>query len=171
MARKTSLREFQQRVAERLAQAAVTRRTPSKLGFQIGARNWIVNLDEVREVIPVPQLSNVPLTKRWFLGVANVRGDLYSVVDFSSFLGSEATSGGFERRVLLLSDKFIGGSGILVSRMLGLRNPDQLEKIDVSETEKQPWHNASYRDQAGVVWRELDVNALATDNEFLQVSH
>jgi twitching motility protein PilI len=169
VARKTSLREFQQRVAERLALAATKQSSPSKLGFQVAGRNWLVNLDEVREVIPVPTMSNVPLTKRWYLGVANVRGDLYSVVDFSMYQGNDATAGGFERRVILLSDKIMVGSGILVSRMLGLRNLDQLERVPAPESSDKAWYSGAYRDQSGAVWRDLNVRALAEDEQFLAV--
>jgi twitching motility protein PilI len=30
-----------------------------------------------------------PLTQPWFLGLANIRGNLYSVVDLAGFLGRE----------------------------------------------------------------------------------
>ena len=38
-------------------------------------------------MIPVPPITPVPLTRPWFRGVANVRGNLYSVVDFAAFVG------------------------------------------------------------------------------------
>ena len=39
----------------------------------------------------MPEVSLVPLTKDWFLGVANVRGVLYGVSDFAAFGGIAAT--------------------------------------------------------------------------------
>ena len=74
MARKVGLREFQIQVAERLRTAATRKTLSSKLGFQIGSSNWFVALEQVSEVIPVPQPMAVPLTQPWFRGVANVRG-------------------------------------------------------------------------------------------------
>ena len=35
----------------------------------------------------MPAIATVPLTQPWFLGVANIRGNLYSVVDFAGFVG------------------------------------------------------------------------------------
>ncbi len=168
MARRTSLREFQLSVANRLRDLASRKTAPSKLGFQVGGENWIVNLVDVSEVIPVPQVMDVPLTREWFRGVANIRGNLYSIVDFAAFSGGDATGAGMERRVILLSDKQIAGSGLLISRMLGLRNPEQFTR-EPDEDGRAPWIKAVFRDQAGARWRELDVAALANEAAFLEV--
>src|SRR6185503_1116644 len=125
MARRTGLREFQLSVAERLRTAATRAAVSSKLGFQVAGDNWFVALHQVNEVIPVPPMVPVPLTHPWFRGVANVRGNLYGMVDFSAFQGGESIGPGMERRVILLSDRLVGGCGLVVSRMLGLRNPEQ----------------------------------------------
>src|SRR5450759_4949428 len=115
MARRTSLREFQLSVANRLRDLASRKTVASKLGFRVGPDNWFVSLADVSEVIPVPAIMPVPLTQNWFRGVANVRGKLYSIGDFSAFLGSEAIGPGMERRAILISDKQIEGSGLMVS--------------------------------------------------------
>lgn len=169
MARRTSLREFQLSVANRLRDLASRKTVASKLGFQVGPDNWIVNLVDVSEVIPVPQVMSVPLTREWFRGVANIRGNLYSIVDFAMFQGSsEAIAAGMERRVILLSDKQIAGSGLMISRMLGLRNPEQFIP-DESGGAPAPWVKGVFRDPAGMLWRELDVAALVQDAGFLEV--
>ena len=56
MARRTGLREFQLSVAERLRTAATRTTVSSRLGFQVGADNWFVALNQVNEVIPVPTM-------------------------------------------------------------------------------------------------------------------
>ena len=84
-----SLRDYQRELAERLRQADSTR-SASKLGVQVGSETWLIDLVEAGEVIPVPPITPVPLTRPWFRGVANVRGNLYSVVDFAAFLGAGA---------------------------------------------------------------------------------
>lgn len=172
MARKTSLREFQLSVANRLRDLASRKTVASKLGFQVGGENWIVNLVDVSEVIPVPQIMQVPLTRSWFRGVANVRGNLYSIADFAAFQGAEQTSQGAERRVILLSDRRIAGSGLLIGRMLGLRNPEQLTR-EPDPASMPTWVRGVFRDPAGMQWKELDVAALADDPKFLEagVSH
>ncbi len=102
MSRRTGLREFQLSVAERIRTASSRAALSSKLGFQVGSDNWFVALHQVNEVIPVPQAVTVPLTHSWFRGVANVRGNLYSMVDFAAFQGGEPIAPGMERRVILV---------------------------------------------------------------------
>ena len=115
MARRTGLREFQIAVAERLRTASTRTALASKLGFQVGGENWFVALHQVSEVIPVPSMVPVPRTHSWFRGVSNVRGNLYSIVDFAAYQGRDPTPGGMERRVILVSDRLVGGAGLLVS--------------------------------------------------------
>jgi twitching motility protein PilI len=154
MASKSNLREFQRSVAERLRDTSKLRTFASKLGFQVGEENCFVS---------------VPQTKHWFQGVANVRGKLFAVADFSAFQGGAATAQSAERCVVLLSDRFLEASGIMVNRMLGLRNPESFERVDASHA-MRPWVKAQYRDPNGVQWFELDVAVLAKSAAFLEVS-
>jgi twitching motility protein PilI len=168
MARRTGLREFQLSVAEKLRTAATRTALSSKLGFQVGADNWFVALHQVSEVIPVPQMMAVPLTHSWFRGVANVRGNLYSMVDLSAFHGGDPIGPGMERRVILISDRLVGGSGLLVSRMLGLRNPEQFNPAE-RPANAPAWLAAAYTDAGGTRWLELDLPLLVREQRFLEV--
>ena len=170
MARKTSLREFQQNVAQRLRELASRKTVASKLGFQVGTENWLVTLSDVSEVIPVPATIPVPMTLGWFRGVANIRGKLYSVADFSAFQGDAPIGPGMERRVILISERLIEGSGLMVNRMLGLRNPEHFTTETATDASAdRPWVKARFRDQAGLLWHELDLPALAGNLRFLEV--
>ncbi len=168
MARRTGLREFQLAVAERLRTASTRAALASKLGFQVGADNWFVALHQVSEVIPVPASVHVPLTHSWFRGVANVRGNLYSMVDFSAFQGGEPIASGIERRVILVSERLVGGAGLLVSRMLGLRNPEQFSGAP-KPADSPAWVAAAFTDAGGTRWLELDLPALVRERRFLEV--
>ena len=168
MSRRSGLREFQLSVAERIRTASTRTSLASKLGFQVGADNWFVALHQVNEVIPVPAAVPVPLTHSWFRGVANIRGNLYSMVDFSAYQGGEAIAPGMERRVILISDKLVGGAGLLVSRMLGLRNPEQFSAAP-RPADASPWVGGVFSDAGGSRWLELDLPALVREQRFLEV--
>ena len=168
MARRTGLREFQISVAERIRNASARAALSSKLGFQVGNENWFVALNQVNEVIPVPRAAQVPLTHSWFRGVANIRGNLYSVLDFAAFQGGEPIGAGMERRVFLISERLIGGAGLLVSRMLGLRNPEQFARA-ARPADAAPWVGGVYSDAGGTRWMELDLPALVRERRFLEV--
>lgn len=169
MARKTSLREYQTAVAERLRTAAQRgAAAASKLGFMVGDTRWIMNLQDVAEVLPVPPIVAIPLTKAYFIGTCNVRGNLYGVVDFSAFMGRSPMTPSVESRLLLLPSTFVQGAALLVSRMAGLRSPEAFVQGD-REHDAPSWVANTYRDADGQVWSELDVGSLAQHEQFLNV--
>ena len=139
----------------------------SKVGVQIGNERWLVNLSDVSEVIPLPKLLPVPLTKRWFNGMANVRGVLYGVVDFSDFLAGEPTHVNMDSRLLLIHSRFNVNAGVIVHHMLGLKNPEQLQAVEGSSLPE--WVSAEYADADGQVWKELRMQGLIGQPEFLNV--
>ena len=169
MARKISLREFQESVVAKLQSLAASGAAQvSKLGVQVGSQFWLVNLSDISEALPVPALTTVPLAQPWFFGVANFRGNLYGIVDFCHFLGGTPTHLGVDCRLLLVHPKFMVNSGVVVSRMMGLRNPEQMQPVEAEE-EPLPWIVAEYRDEAGNLWRELNMRALTEHARFLSV--
>ena len=167
MATRISLRDYQRDLAARL-QSAGAGRAASKLGLEVAGARWLVDLTDAGEVIPVPGITPVPLTRPWFRGVASIRGNLFSVVDIGAFLGGGAATPGEQARLLLLSERFRMGSALLVDRSLGLRNPEQLQERAATH-KHAPWIKAEYDDALGDHWRELDVAQLVQDPEFLSV--
>ena len=169
MARKSNLREFQLRLAERLRDPSKLRALASMLGFQIADENWFVPLADVAEVIQVPSFVPVPQTKAWFEGIASVRGKLYALADFSAFHGGVPITQGMERRVVLINQRLLEASGIIVSRTLGLRNPDSFTREEGLDPSR-PWVKGRYRDSNGAIWLELDIAVLAKNAAFLDVA-
>ena len=162
---RTSLRDYQRDLAERLrnAQGAAN---ASMLGVQIDDEAWLVDLREAGEVIPVPPITPLPLTRPWFKGLTNIRGNLYSVVDFAAFLQKRPVAPGDQARLLLLGDRFRLGAALLVDRSLGLRNPAQLER---RKGALAGWARAQYADAEGRLWKELDLTQLVQHPDFLGV--
>lgn len=165
MAQRTSLRDYQRDLAERLKNAGVGR-SASKLGLQVGGEAWLVDLVDAGEVLPVPAITAVPLTRPWFKGMANIRGNLYSVVDFPAFLGRAPTAVGDQSRLLLVGERFRLAAALLVDRSLGLRNPAQLQRRG---GETAQWARAEYTDADGKEWKELDLPQLVQHPDFLSV--
>lgn len=168
MAARTSLRDYQRDLAARL-QNAGSAQVASKLGLQVCGERWLLDLRDAGEVIPVPPVTPVPLTRPWFRGVANIRGNLVCVIDFGAFLGIGTASAGEQARLVLLNERFRMGSALLVDRSLGLRSDEQLSERARAGT-PAPWLRAEYDDALGDSWRELDLAQLAQDPEFLSVA-
>jgi twitching motility protein PilI len=167
VAKQISLREFQQGLAQRLREAQAEAEPTSRLGVQAGKDNWLLKLDEAGEMLPLPEISAVPLTRPWYLGLANIRGVLSSVVDFAAFAGGPATVRTPDCRLLLIAERFQAFSGLVISRMLGLKNVQAMQPVQ--ETSERPWIAGAFRDDEGRLWHELDIGSLVTHEDFLHV--
>jgi twitching motility protein PilI len=167
-AARLDLRSFQKELASRLASKTAAQVESSRLGIACGARRWLIRLGDAGEVIAVPPVVTVPLTKPWFLGLANIRGNLYSVIDFPAFLGEGTVAATALARLVLLSPRGGESVGIVVERVLGLRNLAQFTAEPLNDG-APPWQVARWRDAEGVSWQEIDLGQLARDPAFLQV--
>lgn len=166
---KLDLRTFQQELATRLASKTVAQVESSRLGLASGGEQWLIRLADVGEVIAVPPLASVPHTQPWFLGVANIRGNLCSVIDFAGFMGRDATVLTAQNRLVLFGAR--AGSlraGFVVQCVLGLRNVGALEGAPRSDGAPD-WHGERWVDADGGVWQEIDLARLARDPAFLRV--
>lgn len=162
MSKRFNLREFQQQVLDRLQAQTAGDSRQSTLGIQLGQENWLVDMTDISEVMPIPPLTPVPLTKSWYCGVANVRGNLYSIIDLNTYTRQEATLRDAQNRVMLLGPRFAFNAGLLVSRVLGLRNTEGWPQSDEGGL-------ISYQDPSGEKWRKLDIHQLLSQPEFLQI--
>lgn len=167
MANRISLREFQKDLAERLSSARRGEATRASLGIQAGQEYWLLDLGDAGEILPTPDLTHVPLTQSWFDGIANIRGTLYAVVDFSAFQGGVPISRSGENRLLLVGGRFGMNSALRVTRALGLRNLDEMELQQ--ETDSRPWVGEQYVDKQGRIWRRLMLKNLLSQTQFLEI--
>jgi twitching motility protein PilI len=111
--------------------------------------------------LSLPPLAPVPLTKQWFCGVANVRGNLYCVADMAAFLHQGAASGALANRLLLVAERYAVNAALLVDKVFGLRDARNWQK-DALQTDQ-------YFDEQGVAWRKLNVAGLIEQPDFLQI--
>ena len=167
-AARLDLRSFQQELATRLASKTAAQVESSRLGIASAETRWLIRLSDAGEVIAVPPIVTVPLTQRWFLGLANIRGNLFSVIDFQAFLGGAPVATGNLARLILLGARGELSVGIVVERVLGLRNLAQLEPIE-NDTNAPAWYVQRWRDADHTAWQEIDFAKLARDPAFLQV--
>ena len=169
MARKKNLREFQENLAKRLAEAQVSNHR-TLLAVETQNMGWLIDLTDTGEVLPVPTLTRVPLTRRWLRGIANVRGVLHGVIDFAAFHGDPLTPLTGRSRLILLSNQHqhSAGTALLFSQTSGLRRMEEFD-ADHGSRPEHPWVSEALRDMWDRQWLKLDVNALAAAPEFLDV--
>lgn len=167
MRKKISRREFQSHLANRLAGTG-TQSAAGLLGIQAGSGYWLLDLPDSGEIIPLTALTDVPLTRDWFAGIASIRGNLYAVTDFARFQGDAATPRNSAARLLLIGSRHGANAALLVTRMLGLRNVDTLSAAPVGP-DAPAWADAAYTDNAGRLWKKLNVRKLLADEAFMEI--
>ena len=114
----------------------------------------------------------MPHTNDWFLGVANLRGGLYGVVDLARFLGVSRGATDFTRdqaRFVVFNPNFELNCALLVDRLAGLRSAEQLIVDADAPRTRPPFAGERYRDSAGRIWQELNLAALANDDAFMRI--
>jgi len=166
MAKRISLREFQQDLTRRLQEIGSSGRRSALLAVVAGSENWLVDLADAGEIIAINALTEVPLTQNWFRGLANVRGNLYSVVDLAAFCGEMPSPLSNESRMMLIGARHGLNAALLVNRALGLRNPDDFE-VEESSSDPRPWVGHVLRDHQNRLWKQLIVRPLLVDPRFL----
>ncbi len=170
-ARRTRMREFQAQLLERMQAAkSGTDVRISQLGVSIGGARWLLDLTEASEIISVGTITPVPLTHDWYLGLANVRGNLLSVIDFARFQGGAITPVNSESRIIAFAPALSFNSGLLVSKVLGLRNIVEMELLrDETPGVEQNWATHRFRDRESQLWQRLDLSLVVQDPRFLHV--
>ena len=167
MSKKISLHEFQSYLAARLAGTS-NQSSAGLLGVQAGPDYWLLDLADSGEIVPLTPLTEVPLTKPWFAGIANIRGNLHSVVDLSAFVGKEATPRNTSSRLLLIGTRHGSNAALLVNRMIGLRNVEALNP-EAAAPDAQAWALEAYTDNEGRRWSKLKVRELLADEAFMDI--
>jgi twitching motility protein PilI len=184
MAKRISLRDFQQGLSERLVSARRGEGAQALLGIESGSADlpggshWLIDLADSGEVTPLPPLTPAPLTQPWFAGIANIRGMLYGVVDFSAWRGGAPTPINAQARLLLVGARHGINSALLVRRALGLR--PQLEMHAAAESaanheiqdpgEPAPWLGGRFKDPQEQHWTQLRIPALLSDPRYLDIA-
>jgi twitching motility protein PilI len=180
MSNREALRELQGRLASRMQAARTEARVQSWLAVECAGHGVLFPLHEAGEIFSVGNVLPVPHTQPWFSGVANLRGGLHAVVDLGLFLGLQrgpaplAGDGSRDSARLLALNPSLGvNCALLVDRLAGLRNADQLtvEPDDEAPPAERPaFAGARWRDADGRVWQEIELAALAGHEQFLGVA-
>jgi twitching motility protein PilI len=174
MANREALRELQSRLALRLQQARTETRVQSWLAVECAGTGLLVPLPTAGEIFPAGSILPVPHTHRWFLGVANLRGGLHGVVDLAAFLGLRPPAGldAVREHSQLLAFNALSGANcaVLIDHLSGLRSAHQLQAQPDDGRPRPAFAGARWRDGEGRVWQEIDLAALARNEQFLAIA-
>ena len=167
--RRERLREFQSQLLVRMQAARSSEATSSnQLGVMIGQTRYLLNLREAGEIVSVGQITAVPLTRDWYLGLLNIRGNLIGVIDIQRFQGQPLMEVNSDCRVVAFSTGLTFNAGLLVTKVLGLRNVAEMTAIQTVD-DTNGWMQQSYVDNNAQSWFELNLSNLIQDSSFLHI--
>ncbi len=135
--------------------------------FSISGLGVIAPLQEVKEILNYPEeLTRVPGTQEWLLGMANIRGNLLPIIDLQRFLGGAPLVIGRRSRVLVVSHQGLY-SGLLVGNVQGMRHflEEQRTAVPVLPEYVRQFVQGAYVVE-GAVRPVFSMNLLAENTEF-----
>ena len=101
--------------------AKVTEAVIEVVEFSLAAERYGIETSFVREVLPFKELTPVPCTPVFFMGLVNVRGRMVAVVDLKKFFDLPANGLHDLHKVIILSSEEMD-LGILADDVAGVRS-------------------------------------------------
>ena len=139
------------------------------VAFRLGNERFVTARADVREVLPLPeQQARVPGAKPWLRGIANVRGQLLTIVDLKAFLGSGPMHADRKARMLMLASREVP-TAVIVDEVLGFRRfatADFNEASPVTDVRCEHYLAGSFRREAES-FPLFDMQRLLKDPSFL----
>ncbi len=174
MANRQAIRELQTRLADRLQIARTQGVAPSWLAVEAGGQKYLFPMSQAGEIFPWVATQSVPYTQGWFLGVANLRGGLFGVVDLASFVTGQQTTpksefARKESRLIALNSALDVNCALLIDRLSGLRNQDAFSDFAEKSIDAPPFFGNQYIDSTGQTWQEINLQLLAQQAHFLTI--
>ncbi len=99
------------------------------VGYRVGQRRLVSDFREVVEIVPMPPVTPVPGAQPWLLGVGNLRGNLFPVVDLKQFLEGERTVLHEGQRVLVMRQPG-GDVALTIDELYGQRSFNEAQRIE-----------------------------------------
>jgi twitching motility protein PilI len=175
MANREALRELQSRLASRLQTARTEGVQAGWLAVEAAGRNYLFPLTQAGEIFPYAATQPVPYTQGWFLGVANLRGGLYGVVDLASYVSGQppaqrSDAVRAESRLVALNSLLEVNCALLIDRLAGLRNTDAFVASGHAPDGTPDYFGSGYTDASGMYWQEINLQTLSQQPQFLSIS-
>ncbi len=175
MANREALRELQSRLASRLQAARTEGVQAAWLAVEAAGRKYLFPLSQSGEIFPFSSTQPVPYTQGWFMGVANLRGGLYGVVDLAGYVSGQAPAqrsdaGRAESRLVALNALLEVNCALLIDRLAGLRNMEAFTTSAEPPAGSPDYFGSGYTDAGGAYWQEINLQALSQQPQFLSIS-
>lgn len=133
----------------------------------IGDKYFGIGIFSVKEIIQLPKYTRVPNTHQSIIGVFNLRGEIYSILDFRVLLGQELTLVSNKNLVVILEHENVN-FGVIVDKVLDVI---EIEPANIQSpgrdlpVQYENYINGMYRNERiGPVYL-IDISAVSSTEE------
>lgn len=99
------------------------------LVFVLGENLYATPLLAAREVIEVPDFRAIPNTKDYFLGIANLRGEVVGIIDLGGMFGANEPKTDEKQSVIICESR----SGPLGAKIDGIRGVVSMNESEITK--------------------------------------
>lgn len=145
------------------------------LAVEAGEKKYLFSLAQSGEIFPWVGIQPVSYTQDWFVGVANLRGGLFGVVDLASYVSGVAPLSKNElahsdSRLVSLNSAFEVNCVLLIDKLAGLRKQDAFIDFSEKAPDAPEFFGNQYVDLNGASWQEINLQLLAQQVHFLTIA-
>ncbi len=145
------------------------------LAVEAGGDKYLFPLSQSGEIFPWVGTQQVSYTQAWFVGVANLRGGLFGVVDLASYVSGKAPLPRSEltrsdSRLVSLNSAIEVNCVLLIDRLAGLRKQDAFIDFLERGADAPAFFGNRYVDLSGATWQEINLQLLAQQAHFLTIA-
>ncbi|MBI4852507.1 MAG: chemotaxis protein CheW [Acidobacteria bacterium] len=88
--------------------------------FSLSEVKYAIPINRVLEIGTMPKVTTIPKTPSWLLGVTNLRGDIFSVVDLRTFLSLGQVNSATARMMVVRTQNEDFSTILMVDKVTGL---------------------------------------------------
>ena len=111
------------------------------LQFSLGNENYAIDLMGLKEVIPLPETTELPNCPPYYVGIMNLRGHIISIIDLRKKLNIKRSEEELEEAVIIVELQGVS-LGLVVDTIGRVLNIEESQVTSVPEVSSQL--NAQY---------------------------
>ena len=142
------------------------------LAFQLGAHKYLIPITDVSEVIAINDFTDIPRSPSWLVGIANVRGNLITLLDTYEFIFGTPIKGKYDSKRMLLVKQEAHHYGLIIDSIIGMKsfNTDQgIDEVPDGFNHDFIDHISAFYSSGEEWFAALSIQSLLSDECFTQL--
>lgn len=142
------------------------------LAFHLGTHKYIIPIADVSEVLTVKDLTTIPRSPSWLVGISNVRGNLITLLDAHEFIFGVPMQGNYDSKRMLLIKQDVHHYGLVIDSIIGMKsfNTDQgTDEVPEGFDYDHIDHISAFYSSGEEWFAALSIHSILSDERFVQL--